>query len=197
MAWTAERLLMLIGTHCRGECVTEERLAALSGYTAKQVENACQNLLRHGFVKRSGKGCHRLTPAGQQAILDGATLRSGPRGRQPGVRPRDRGLRQRAWNVLRTGKKNTIDDIVMLAGEGLERDPRSNLRKYLRILQRAGVAMPMPRREAPLNPTSNGAQRWWLVRDLGPLAPVHRPGRNSLHDPNAECDIALAAESPA
>lgn len=190
MAWTAQRLLTLIGAATRGECISEARLAELSGYGAKQVENACQNLRRHGFIARSAKGCHRLTAAGHRALEAGVTLKSGPRGPETGVRRRDPGLRQRAWNALRSGKKLTVDDLIMRAADGTERDPRSNLRKYLRALARAGIVFSMPVRERALNPTSNGAIRWWLISDVGPLAPIYRARCNLVYDPNGEHYVA-------
>lgn len=194
MAWTAETLLTAIRQHGMAECITESRLAELTGMAEKQVENACQRLRRHGFVSRTGKGCHRLTEAGQEAIAQSARLRSGPKGPETGHRRRERGIRQCIWNALRTGKKLTIDDIIMMVAEGNEADPRSNVGKYVRGLAKAGYVIAMPVREAPLNPTSNGAVRWWLVSDTGRDAPVIRPSRQTVWDPNLEQEIAMARE---
>lgn len=190
--WTTETLLKTIDRHGLAECVDEARLAQLTGYSDKQVENACQNLRRHGFIERTGAGCHRLTTAGSEALAAGYGLRSGPRGPQKkGHRRLARGLRQRVWNCLRTGKKLTIDDVVLRVIDGHERDPRSNIGKYLAGLKLAGYVMPV-RREAPLTPTSNGARRWVLVNDSGPLAPVVRVGRQAVYDPNTEQETPFA-----
>lgn len=192
MPWTTETLLKAIGDAAPRECVTEERLVELTGYTAKQVENACQNLRRHGFITRTGKGCHKLTDAGRAALAEGAKLRSGPKGPQKyGQRRRDPGLRQRVWNCLRLGRKLTVDDIAMRVVEGGERSPRNNIGKYVNALARAGYVRVMARREAPLNPTSNGCLRVLLVLDTGPLAPVHRASRGTVYDPNIEREVAL------
>ena len=192
MIWTTETLLKAIDQHGLAECVTEQRLAELTGYSAKQIENACQNLRRHAFIERTGKGCHRLTAAGKEAIETGYNLRGGPRGpQQNGQRRRDRGMRQRIWNCLRMGKKVTIGDIAMLAVTGEERDPLSNIRKYLTGLKRAGYVLTL-KREKPLNPTSNGSLRWVLISDTGPAAPVIRVSRQTVFDPNLEQEIAMA-----
>lgn len=191
--WTTEAILKTIDQHGLAECVTEERLCALTGYTDKQVENACQNLRRHGFIERTGPGgCHRLIAAGKEALESGYNLRGGPRGpQQSGQRERDRGMRQRIWNCLRMGKRVTIGDIAMLVTDGKERDPSNNISKYLAGLKRAGYVMPL-RRAAPLNPTSNGSIRWLLISDTGPHAPVIRVTRRVVFDPNLEQEIAMA-----
>lgn len=195
MPWTTESLLTAIGAAPPSECFTETNMVNVTGLTAKQVENACHNLRRHGFIHRTGKGCHTLTPAGRTALEAGAKLRSGPKGPQAsGQRQRNRGLRQRVWNALRLGKKLTIADILMLVIDGDERDPHSNAHKYLRALARAGYIKAMPLREPPLNPNSNGCKRWMLISDTGPDAPVVRVSRDTLYDPNLEHEIALERE---
>lgn len=195
MAWTTETLLKTIEQHGLAECVTEQRLCALTGYSEKQVENACQNLRRHGFIERTGKGCHRLTSGGKEALAAGYGLRAGPRGpQQSGQRRRDRGMRQRIWNCLRMGKKVTIDDIAMLVVDGTERDPSSNISKYLTGLKQAGYVLQL-RREMPLKATSNGSLRWMLISDTGPAAPVIRVTRHVVFDPNLEQEIAMAREA--
>lgn len=192
MIWTTETLLKAIDQHVLAECVTEQRLIELTGYSAKQVENACQNLRRHAFIERTGQGCYRLTEAGHEALQTGYSLRGGPRGpQQSGQRRRKPGMRQRIWNCLRMSKKVTVDDIAMRVIDGDERDPRSNISKYLHGLKRAGYVLSLSR-EMPLKPTSNGALRWVLISDTGPLAPVIRVSRQSVFDPNLEQEVAMA-----
>ena len=191
MPWTTSKLLAAIGDASPKECITEERMAELTGLTARQVENACDRLRRHGFISRTGKGCHKLTEAGLQAYADGAKLHSGPNGKHTGVRRCARGLRQRAWNALRLGQKFTIDDILMRACEGDERDAYSNVRKYIRALADGGYVRAMPQREQPLNAMSNGCFRWLLINDTGPVAPIWRVARKSLYDPNTETVVSI------
>lgn len=192
MAWVTEQLLTAIGQAAPQDCITEARMSEITGLDAKQIESAALRLRKHALIERTGPGCHRLTPAGREAIAAGVRLRSGPRGPETGRRRRNAGLRQRAWNALRTGKKLTIPDILMRAIEGNERDPSSNIGRYLRALTRAGYVRQMPVRESSLNASSNGCVRWWLVNNTGPLAPAWRASRDTLWDRNLRCDIALA-----
>ncbi len=194
MAWTAEQLLTAVGQAAPRECITEARMAEITGLTPLQVEHAALKLRKHGFMTRTGQGCHKLTAAGRAALAAGRKIRSGPNGPETGHRRRDRGLRQRVWNVLRTGKKLTVDDLIMRVAEGGERDPRSNVRKYLVALARAGYVRQMPVREPGLNPSSNGCVRWWLVMDTGLDAPVARVGCAALWDANIEQQIPFAAD---
>lgn len=194
MAWLAEQLLTVIGRAAPQECITEARLAELTGLSPRQVENAVRKLRRHELVERVGAGCHRLTDAGREAAAAGCRVRAGPRGPETGHRRRDAGLRQLVWNALRQRKKLTIDDLAMLCAQGGERDLRSNIGKYLRALARAGYVQRMPIREAAYNLTSNGCIRWLLVTDTGRAAPVWRQGRAVLWDPNIEAEIAAVRE---
>ncbi len=192
MPWTTENLLQAVAQSAPSECITEARMVEISGLSAKQIENTAANLRRHGFLTRTGQGCHKLTTAGRDALSAGVRLRSGPKGKETGHRRRDPGLRQRVWNALRTGKKLTIDDILMRVVEGTERDAYSNVRKYIRALARAGYVRDMPVREPKLNLTSNGCVRWLLVSDTGMEAPVWRVSRDTIWDPNLEEEIILA-----
>jgi len=194
MTWTAEQLLTAVGQASPRECITEARMAEITGLTPRQIEPAVLRLRKHGFLAKTGQGCHKLTAAGRAALAAGAKIRSGPRGAEYGHRRIKSGLRQRVWNALRSGKKLTIDDIIMRVAEGGERDPRSNIRKYLAALARAGYVRQMPVREAALNPTSNGCVRWWLVKDTGTVAPVWRQRHGALYDGNLEMQMPLAAE---
>ncbi len=188
MAWIAELLLTAIAQAKPRECFTAKDVELATGMTAKQVENAIGKLSRHALIEKTQPGCLRLTAAGRAAAEGGQKLRSGPRGRQPGARGRSEGMRVRAWRAMRVRRKFSIADLVMLTAQGGERDPESNLLKYVRALTRAGILVELKHREAPTSLTSNGAKRWWLMesRDPGPLAPTVRWQRNQVYDPNSE-----------
>lgn len=195
MTWTSQRLLEAIASAVPDDCVTEIRMAALTGLAERQVEGAARKLRQLGWLEKVGQGCHRLTPAGRVALEAGQRLTSGPRGPQAtGQRRRAPGMRQRVWNVLRQGKKVSIDDIAMLVVDGSERDPTSNIGKYLRALARAGYLRRLPIRETPMAMTSNGAIRWQLVSDTGPDAPIWNKARAVVFDPNLWQDIPMARE---
>jgi hypothetical protein len=191
MPWTTETILKAVALAPGEECVTEARIAELTGLTAKQVEQSTLKLRKHGFLNKTGRGCHKITQAGKDAVMGGGSLRSGPKGRHTGQRNCSHGMRQRVWNVLRMGGKRTVDDILMLVIEGGERDARSNVRKYLQALVRGRYVTVMQQREAPLNNTSNGCLRYLLVNDTGPLAPVWRVSRGTLYDPNFDGEVAF------
>ena len=190
MPWTTETLLKAIADRAPTECINETRMAEIAGLTRRQIQHAALNLRRHGFIERDKHGCHTITGAGRKALDEGANLRSGPKGpQQSGQRHRDPGLRQRAWNVLRMGKKVTIDDILMSAVEGGERDAYSNIRKYVRALSRAGYIRSMATREQPLGASTLGCVRWLLIHDTGPDNPVWRSTRDVVYDPNLDREI--------
>lgn len=192
MTWTSQKLLDAVAHGAPDDCLTDARLVELTGLTLVQVQNCLFRLRRAGFMARSAPGCHTLTRAGR--TFAGKPFTSGPRGPETGRRLRDPGLRQRVWNALRLGRKVSIDDILLLAVAGGERDAAGNVGKYLRALARAGYVRRLPVRETPASPTSNGAIRWQLVSDTGPRAPVASVVRNAVYDPNLEEDIPMARE---
>lgn len=194
MAWIAEQLLTVISEATLLDCFTENRVWMLSGLGQRQVEQGILKLRQHGLVDKVGRGCHKLTDAGREAVASGLKLRSGPRGGgQTGKRIHKDTLRIRVWRAIRIRRKFSIPDLVSLVAEGGERDIESNIRKYLSALTRAGILTALPRREAGTALTSNGYKRWWLrdEKDSGPLAPVWRQGANTVYDPNTETEAAL------
>jgi hypothetical protein len=186
MTWVTQQLLDAVAQASPDDCITEDRMAELTGLTARQVENSALKLRQHGWMERVGPGCHRLTRAGRVAHEEGRRLTSGPKGPEHGYRQRDHGLRQRAWNVLRMGKKVTLDDVLLLVVEGSERDPKNNVGKYFRALAKVGYLHRQPIRERGMSACSNGAIRWLLVRDTGPIAPTYRLRHDQVYDPNTE-----------
>lgn len=194
--WATEQILATIARATPRECVTEAHLAEVTLKNAKSVENSCRILRKHGLVRKTEQGCYKLTTAGRAAIAEGARLRSGPKGARTGHLVREGTLRSRAWLAMRISRKFSIDDIVMLAIRGGERDIHSNLGKYCRTLARAGYLRPLPTREAGTALTSNGFVRYLLLKNTGPKAPVWKQSRGTLYDPNTEEEIALAAELP-
>lgn len=197
-AWPTERLLTLIGEAAPRECITEEKLAELSGLASTVIGTSCWKLRRHKLLEKTGRGCYKLTPAGRAAVAQGRKIRSGPNGPHTGVRQvKGETLRARAWRAMRIKGKFTIEDLALLSAQtGAERDMESNIGKYVRALGRAGYVRQLPVREAALTPKSNGCVRWQLVQDTGPLAPVWRASRNVVWDPNTETAQPLARELP-
>lgn len=185
-AWKSEQLLTAVGQASPHECITEARMAELTGFDAKVVENCCLKLRTHGFLTKTARGCHQLTPAGIAAWREGAKLRSGPKGAHIGRKTVSGTVRERAWSALRITGKGSIPDVIMLAAEGGERDIANNIGKYFSALERAGYLRQLRVREPGTSPTSNGHVRWLLVRNSGPLAPVWRVKAGTVYDPNTE-----------
>jgi hypothetical protein len=130
------------------------------------------------------------------------TVRPVRRGRGRPEAARCSGLRERAWWLMRTLPRFTLDDLLFTLADGGERDAAGNLRKYCRALERVGVLRRLDRRAPGRAPTSNGLVIWRLVRDLGRQAPVWRTGMQALWDPNCNAYLwpvqtALVADADA
>lgn len=200
MAWTSEKLLTAIGDFGTTECVTEARMAELTGMGERQVEGAVRLLRKHSLIEKTGKGCHKLTAAGKEALAAGTTrLHSGPKGKWAGGSRRmvKNTMRERIWRAicLPNHRKFTVPEIITLVVDGTERgDVTSGVQRYVRSLAKAGYLVEMKRREPCASPTSPGFKRWWLPDDkyTGPQAPVVRNNYTTLYDPNTEAEIDIS-----
>lgn len=93
------------------------------------------------------------------------------------------GLRARAWWVMRERRRFTVPGLLMIVADSRQRDAASNLRKYITTLTRVGMLVE-DGREPPTSLTDNGAKRYRLIQNTGPKAPVWRPSRREVYDPN-------------
>jgi hypothetical protein len=190
MSWVSQKLLTAIGEASPDECITEARMVEITGMGVRQVEGAVRLLRKHEFIETTGKGCHKLTSAGKEALTS-ARLSSGPKGGWSGGARRMMSgtLRERIWRAMGIRRKFTIPDLVVLAVDGTESgDVTSGVQKYVRALAKAGYLVELPRREPCKSPTSPGFKRWWLQDDkyTGPKAPVVRLNYTVVYDPNTE-----------
>lgn len=104
------------------------------------------------------------------------------------------GLRERAWWLARQlGKPFTLDDLLLTLNDSGAKDAASNLGRYLRGLELAGVLQRLQRRAPGCGPTSNGHVIWRLAMDLGPKAPVYRAADKAVWDPNAQRVLKIVA----
>ena len=108
------------------------------------------------------------------------------RATEPNGRPRfkTRGLRQRAWWVLRNRKEVTIEGLLNTLNDGQQKDAPSNLGKYLRALERAGIIKRSAQRVPGTALTSNGHIRYILVIDCGLEAPLWRANKKEVYAPS-------------
>lgn len=193
MTWTSEQIMQTIGKHMLNECITNERLAELTGLKHSQVEHATSKLRQHGFIKVVDQGCYRITQAGISALESETKIRSGPKGTQKNVRIFKNSLRTRVWRAIRIRQSFSIPELAGLVSDGGEKDVTSNINKYLRALESAGYLIKMQKRLRGTAPTSNGFIRWRLdqLKNTGPQAPIWRATRGTVFDPNTEEEITL------
>lgn len=93
-----------------------------------------------------------------------------------------RGLRAKAWWVLRRHKSITMKELRITICNGTEKHAESNLHRWLVKLERAGILVRVRESDGVL--TSNGCYRYTLIKDLGPLAPVVQMRTGRVFDPN-------------
>ena len=100
------------------------------------------------------------------------------------IRPA-RGLPSRLWRALRICRWMTTGSLGLIWG-GDGASPAVEARKYLCALSRAGIVC---RRRA------GRKANWWLVRNLGPQAPIHRRCAGVLYDHNAGQELPCGNNS--
>lgn len=198
MIWTSQTVMDAVrALTCPLGCVKHDAIVAHTKLTGRQVAAACTKLVEHGYMAREvysnntvKPGCYTLTALGRVALEEGARLTSGPKG--PTGKPKvfNDTVRDRAWRVLRIRRKTSAPELIgLLLDAGCDdaavQRMKNNLNKYLRYLHLAGYVTEM-RREAPQSPTSNGAKRFLLVRDTGPLPPIPQPHQKKVFDQNEE-----------
>ncbi|MDD2764981.1 MAG: hypothetical protein PHE83_13520 [Opitutaceae bacterium] len=161
-----------------------EQLASLAVAINKNREDvvmAVQCLKRRGLAEARSVGVYAATEAGRAFVDAGHTVASG----QTKARPRQqtRGLRQRAWWVIRARQVVSIPDLLSTLADGSEKNAAKNLSRYLAALVRTGFLQELSRRPGTA-PTSNGYKRYTLVRNNGRQAPVVRQHQRTVFDPN-------------
>lgn len=193
MTWTSETIMRTIQRHMLNECITNAKLVQMTGMTEKQVESATQNLHKNGFIKRIEPGCYRMTQAGITALDANQNLRSGPKCSGQAPKQHKDSVRVRVWRAIRIRNNFAIEDLIPLVTKGEEKDPTSNIRKYITVLECAGYLIRLPKRKQGTSLTSNGYLRWRLDLECntGPQAPIWRQQLGTLFDPNTGKEIPL------
>lgn len=172
------------------------QVAPVGSQARRNVRSVIGRLIGAGLAERHGRANSSLqnrdaaifaaTEAGECWIAAGKTVTSGANGPRTGVPKKSAGIRQRIWEVLRRKQKATLNDLVEMAWR--DGDPEAvkvidNARKYLTALARAGIVKKLATRAPGFAPSSNGFNRYALLRDLGPRAPL--TGRTFVTNPNA------------
>lgn len=180
------RILYHLGTRC--EVIAD--IAAALDLTHVQVGKATGELIARGYLERVERGCFQLTSEGAQAVRDGVRICSGSNGPVTGIRKPVRGtLRQRAWKAMQIQRVFTIPDLAMIVSRDNPAAAYNSLQAYLRQLVAAGYVMRSLRKAPGTAITSNGFNRFSLVRDTGPRAPVYSKKRGAFHDFNTGEDV--------
>lgn len=174
----AQRVLEAIAAGCSGVAAIEQ----ITGLSAVQVGNAVQVLRKRHLIEIPAPGEYRLTETGSAWLQSGRSIASG---QAPRVHKRARGLRARAWWLMRELRKFTLTDLLTTLADGSEGDARGNLARYLWALEESGVVVRMKRRVPADNGQGQGQCIWYLQRDLGRLPPVARHTFRQVFDPNA------------
>ena len=105
------------------------------------------------------------------------------------------GLRPRAWWVIRKRINFTVQELLSTLADGTERDAVSNLGKYIRALEKAGIVQREATRQPGSALTSPGMLRYRLVINAGRRAPVWRAKSNTVYDPNSGIVYPIAEAS--
>lgn len=187
-----------------GICVAL-KLNAADRKNRKGVIKAVGGLISRGLVIRQRPKQEGFDPpmpkyevakAGRDLLRDGGKIDSGPRGKFTGAPAvKTTTLRARVWKAFRQtqSRKATVPELVELAlqeGEDAEK-AFDNTHRYLKALMRAGIVSELACRAKGDRPGSNGFKRYFLLNDVGPLAPV--PCAKNVFDPNANERIPFAA----
>jgi DNA-binding IscR family transcriptional regulator len=170
--------------------LSTKAIADCTGIDRTQVSKCCTTLVSRKLIAKVGIGRFEVTKSGREFLAQGRAVTSGPNGPLTG-KPKPQGLRARAWRAMRYLEKFTVGELVEISIKGGEKQPHSNIRAYLRKLRAAGYVGLLQRRAAGTAVTSNGFNRYLLIRNTGPKAPVWRPDKGVLFDPNTGEEIDL------
>lgn len=166
--------------------ITLDELENANICSRHQVIQIMSNIVSRGFAERLENGVYRLSIEGKSLKASGKhpVFHSGAFKTYNRNKIVKDCLRNRVWKLIRLQKKFTIDEILAIAKNGDEKDPRNNIQKYLRALKAAGYILETPKRLKGESNTSNGFKQYVLVRDTGNKTPILRPRTNKIYDPN-------------
>jgi hypothetical protein len=161
------------------------------GTASHTAQRHLQRLVRCGLARPCLVVAYQLTPEGVMAARAGGADSKERRfiPRTPAKPRAVSTFRQRAWQAARMLEKFTVADVLQLAGDSGEptsqaaRDGDKKMlriaREYLNGLCRAGVLRRMRSGHSARN------ARYFLLRDLGPAAPVWRKRTHDVVDGNS------------
>lgn len=173
---------------------TPGQIAARTGFERKGIRNAMCRLRAAGLAENEGHAKYRITNDGISFLADGGEVRRhGPQERRTRT---TRGIRARAWWLMRQMGRWTMHDLLTTVSDGSLKGARTSLCRYMTALEAVGVlrrgkrGVAVPGSDKPLT-------LWILADDLGRRAPVLRAERGELYDPNADKTYPLRAAAEA
>lgn len=166
--------------------ITLDELAVISPCSRHETVKIMSRLVSKGAVERLENGVYQLTEYGKSLKTSGLReiFRSGPQGQYNRNKRSSNTLRSRIWRLIILNRKVSVNEMLPLATDGDEKNPISNVRKYLKALVKSGYIREMPRRIKGDAPTSNGFKQYMLLRETGQKAPVFRGNKKEVYDPN-------------
>lgn len=166
--------------------ITLDELTAQSPCNRHETTKIMSRLVSRGAVERLENGVYKLSEVGKSLKSSGKyqVFHSGCQTKYNKNRAVKNSLRDKAWRLMRLQNKFTITDLVSVASDGKEKDPRSNLLKYVNALCHAGILYEMPRRLKGDKPQSNGYKQFMLIEDVGHKTPILRREKK-IYDPNS------------
>ena len=181
---TSQRVLQAIGAGA----TTTDVITQATGMSRHATWRAAAKLRQIGLIDAVSRGEYTLTEAGRDWLESGRVVeRRGPSERRTRTA---RGLRVRAWWLMRQLGRWTLPDLLTTLADGTQRTPQSNMLRYLNGLEAAGIVR-RAKRTVPAARPGRGHVLWIIARDLGPQAPVLRDDRRELYDPNAGTTLPL------
>lgn len=192
MAGESTRQMPVVEALTGGACLTTAALAEVTRLEGRDVAKACSSLVSRGWIVRRERGCFELSESGRKAVTAGEIITSGPTRpltQAEPRRPRRRTVRDKMWAAMRVLQKFRIADLQTMAGAS-----RDNAQRYVGALERTGYLIRL-RPEPGSAPTSNGYQRWLLVRNSGPAAPVYRANAGDIYDRNTSTAYPIGGAS--
>ncbi|MCW9036239.1 MAG: hypothetical protein OQJ97_18635 [Rhodospirillales bacterium] len=152
--------------------------------TKRRVVKFLAALVNREMVDKPETNQFILNKSGLEFREAGRKITSGPTKPHSGPRKHIAGtVRGAVWKVLREGNKTTIPEIESLIDDE-SRSHASNIGKYLNILKKAGYVKVMPKREQGFALTSNGFNRYLLIKNTGPLNPIWSAKLGGVYDRN-------------
>ncbi len=166
--------------------MTLDELELISPCSRHETVKIMSRLVTKGAVERLENGVYRLTDYGKSLKTSGLPeiFRSGPQGTYNRNKRSNNTLRSRIWRLILLNRKVSTNEMLPLAIDGDEKNPISNIRKYLNALVKSGYIREMPRRIKGSSLTSNGFKQYILLRETGQKAPVFRSDKKEVYDPN-------------